>query len=134
MQIAAPEQLFRAPNSAWVCEFVGAGNLLRGPMEPAVAGVMRMQIGPGSFIDVAAGAGEVIQVPFDRMRLAQADAATGLPVIGRRYLGSMVELHMAGEHGIVRAHMPMEQAVDFPIGCHASVRAEVADCRRVGEQ
>jgi ABC-type Fe3+/spermidine/putrescine transport system ATPase subunit len=132
-QIDTPERLFRRPNSAWVCEFVGAGNLLRGPLAAAEDGTLRLKIGPNSHIavqpDAAAGANPVVQVPFDRLVLEVRPEGEGLPVIGRRYLGSMVELHMETAFGAVCAQMPMDQAAAFPIGSFASVVAQAADCR-----
>ena len=128
-QVATPEDLFHAPNSAWVCEFVGAGNLLRGPLIPGGDGRLRLDVAPGSIIEVAAapGAGGVVQVPFNKLRLLPDPA--GLPVTGRRFLGAAVELHVATPAGPVCAQMPVSEAALFPIGARARLGADPADCR-----
>jgi ABC-type Fe3+/spermidine/putrescine transport system ATPase subunit len=131
-QVDTPERLFRAPASAWVCEFVGAGNVLRGTLTP-VDDRLRLQIGQGSTIDVHAVAGAepagAVQVPFDKLRLARCGDGAGLPVTGHRFLGSAVELHLATPNGMLRALLPMDAAAKFPVGSHARVAADAADCR-----
>ncbi len=130
--VDTPEQLFRAPASAWVCEFVGAGNVLRGTLTP-VGDRLRLQMGQGSTIEVHAVAGAepagAVQVPFDKLRLERCDDGAGLPVTGRRFLGSAVELHLATANGVLRALLPMDAAAEFPVGSHARVAADAADCR-----
>ncbi len=71
----------------------------------------------------------MVQVPFDKLRLERCADGAGLPVTGRRYLGSTVELHLAYKHGSVCAQMPTAEAAAFPIGCPARIGADVADCR-----
>jgi ABC-type Fe3+/spermidine/putrescine transport system ATPase subunit len=130
-QIAAPEDLFRRPNSAWVCEFMGAGNLLRGDLVPAGLGRLRLDLGPEVDIEVAPGglAGRVVRVPFNKLRLAVCTAGGGLPVIGRRFLGSTVEVQLAHGPAVISAQMPMDDAMAFPIGARVRVSAEAADCQ-----
>jgi ABC-type Fe3+/spermidine/putrescine transport system ATPase subunit len=132
-QVAAPEELFRRPNSAWVCEFVGAGNLLRGKLRPSGHGRLRLDMGPA--IDIEAShdggdaAGSVVQVPFNRLRLAPAAEGSGLPVVGRRFMGSVVEVRIAREHATLCAQMSMDEAAAFPIGASVRVSANISDCR-----
>ena len=131
-QIDTPEQLFRAPVSAWVCEFFGAGNVLRGALTRVNAGRLRLEIGEGSSIEVSGDAGAAsgaVQVPFDKLRLQRCSGGDGLPVTGRRFLGSAVELHLATANGALRALVPLDGAAAFPVGCHARVAADAADCR-----
>ena len=129
-QVDTPERLFGQPNSSWVCEFVGGGNLLRGELASADGGA-RMDIAPGSSVCVAAAAmpGGVVQVPFDKVRLRPCPAGEGLPVTGRRFLGATVELHLAYPAGTVCAHVSPAEAAPFPVGAHAHVGADPADCR-----
>ena len=116
-QVDTPERLFGAPNSAWVCDFVGAGNLLRGALAERVMG--------------AGASGRIVQVPFDRLRLCLDPE--GLLVTGRRFLGSAVEVHLAHEAGVVRAHMPPAEAAAYPLGTRASIHADAADCRMLAD-
>lgn len=126
-QVDTPERLFNAPNSAWVCEFVGGGNLLRGALEPARTGHLRLHVAPGSVFEVASGPGAVVQVPFDKIRLQPS--AEGLPVTGRRFLGAIVEVQLASPAGVVCAHLPPSDAAAFPVGARAHIAADPAHCR-----
>ncbi len=125
-QVDTPERLFAAPATAWVCEFVGAGNLLRGALAPGAEGRMRIDVGPGSAVE-AAGEGSVVQLPFDKVRLTPA--ADGLEVTGRRFLGATVELQLATPAGVVCAHLAPQEAAAFPVGARARIAADPADCR-----
>ena len=128
-QVDTPERLFRLPATAWVCEFIGGGNLLRAPLAPTANGTLRMEPSPGSSIEVAAGPGAVVQVPFDRLRLRPAPDGQGLPVTGRRFLGATVAVHLASPAGPLCAHLPPGAATPFPLGARAHVTADLADCR-----
>ena len=132
-QTDTPEQLFKAPDSAWVCEFVGGGNLLRGTLVPDGNGLLRLDLAPGSAVHVAisagGGAGSVVQVPFDKLALRPAADGEGLEVTARRFLGATVELHLASPAGPLCAHLPPDQAAGFPLGARAHVQAAAEDCR-----
>ena len=126
-----PERLFTLPRSAWVCEFVGAGNVLRGPLAPDGT----LPLGPGSRIGLCGKPGEAVavQVPFDAIRLEPCGAGSGLPVTGRRFLGSKVEVHLATPAGILRAHLAPLDAAAFPVGAYAHAHADAAACRMLAE-
>ncbi len=134
MQIAAPEALFTNPCNAWVCDFIGAGNLLRGDLQSDGSGGFSLTLGPGSVLTGegsarADGGAALAFVPFDRLRLRHAADGTGLKVTARRYLGLAVELHIAYPHGIVRSLMTPQEAAPFPIGTPVCVQADHGDCR-----
>ena len=128
-QTDTPEQVFKAPNSAWVCQFVGGGNLLRGALVPCGDGLLRLDVAPGSAVHVPSGRGEVVQVPFDKLAVRPAADGEGLVVTGRRFLGATVELHLASLAGPLCAHLPPDQAAGFTLGARAHVQAVAADCR-----
>jgi ABC-type Fe3+/spermidine/putrescine transport system ATPase subunit len=130
VQVDTPETLFGAPSSSWVCEFVGAGNLLRGPLVRAGDNLMRLELAPGSCIDVAGtpAAGGAVQVPFDKLRI-QAGGDAGLLVIGQRFLGSLLELQIESSAGTICAHVPPADGVRFPVGSRVVVGAAAAHCR-----
>jgi ABC-type Fe3+/spermidine/putrescine transport system ATPase subunit len=112
LQVDAPEALFAGPASAWVCDFIGAGNLLRGAFAPAGGGCHRLELAPGAVFEVesprAPAANEVLFVPSDRVRLAPAAAGRGLQVTGRRYLGLAVELTIAHTGGTLVTQVPVD--------------------------
>ena len=130
VQADTPERLFNEPSSAWVCEFVGGGNLLHGTLVPDGAGHVCLEVAPGSKLRVSAGTpGSVVQLPFDKVRLRPCVQGEGLAVTGRRFLGSVVELHLESAAGTVRAHLPAAEADDFPLGACAHIAADPAHCR-----
>ena len=134
VQIAAPEELFKSPCNAWVCDFIGAGNLLGGELARCANGGFSMMIGPGSLIEGAAPPDleldrSVVFVPFDRVRLDHVTDGDGLAVTSRRYLGLSVELHIAYPNGVVRTLMSLQEAAQFPVGSRVRVRVHPADCR-----
>jgi ABC-type Fe3+/spermidine/putrescine transport system ATPase subunit len=128
-QTDTPEQVFKAPNSAWVCQFVGGGNLLRGILVPCGDGLLRLDVAPGSAVHVPCGPGGVVQVPFDKLAVRPAADGEGLVVTGRRFLGATVELHLASPAGPLCAHLPPDQAAGFALGARAHVQAAATDCR-----
>ena len=131
-QIDTPERLFNAPTSAWVCEFVGAGNLIRGTFRPSVHGGCEIELAPGIVLRAngIATPGMAVQLPFDRVRLMPSEGS-GLTVTGRRFLGSVVEVQLTHATGVICAHLTPGQAAAFPIGAHAIVAADPGDCRLI---
>ena len=133
VQIDAPEQLFANPCSAWVCDFIGAGNLLRGALRVAGPGCFRMEIGPGSAFEVDAtqepDGNSVLFVPSDRVRLEIVSEGDGLPVTARRYLGLTVELTITHATGTLVTQAPLDASGQFPIGSWVRVTADRRDCR-----
>ena len=132
VQVDTPERLFTAPNSAWVCDFVGGGNLLRGDLHPGPPGRLRLELAPGSAVEVEGTGSGAIQLPFDKVRLSPAPG--GLAIAARRFLGSTVELHLPYAHGTVCAHLAPHDAAAFPVGARAHVGADAAHCRLVPDQ
>ncbi|MBM3573923.1 MAG: ABC transporter ATP-binding protein, partial [Alphaproteobacteria bacterium] len=138
-QIATPEFLFANPANAWICDFIGAGNLLRGPLAPDGTGGFSLTLAPGSTMTVASGAGldpthSVIFVPTDRIRLGRADGDAGLAVTAQRFLGLSVELHVAYAGGVLKTLLPPHRAAEFPVGTRVRVSADRDDCRLLGDR
>ena len=132
-QLDTPERLFAAPNSAWVCQFVGGGNLLRGALRPGAPGHVKLDLAPGSAIEVAGtDTGALVQLPFDKVRLTPD--AGGLEVTARRFMGATVELHLDYAGGVLRAHLAPQDAAAFPVGARVRVAADPGDCRLVPDQ
>ena len=133
VQIDAPEQLFANPCSAWVCDFIGAGNLLRGALTASSPGRFRMEIGPGSAFEVDTthkpDGTSVLFVPSDRVRLELVAKGDGLPVTARRYLGLSVELTITHANGTVVTQAPVDASGQFPVGSWVRVTADRRDCR-----
>jgi ABC-type Fe3+/spermidine/putrescine transport system ATPase subunit len=137
-QIGAPTQLFAAPCNAWVGEFIGAGNLLRGELVRSAGDEVALTLAPGSVIRVGVG-GEappraaVVFAPFDRVRLSPAGDDAELTVTARRFLGLSTELHVAYAHGVVRVLLSPREAEAFPLGRPVHVSAAREHCRLLPE-
>jgi ABC-type Fe3+/spermidine/putrescine transport system ATPase subunit len=133
MQIDAPEALFARPASAWVCDFIGAGNLLRGELRPSTPGAYRMELAPGAAFEVESAlqpaANSVLFVPADRVRLTPSPEGRGLQITSRRYLGLAVELTIAHANGTLVTQVPVEATARYPVGSFVEVGAERRDCR-----
>ena len=137
VQVGAPEELFANPVSPWVCDFVGAGNLLRGALVSIGPQRYRMEIGPGSAFEVEgasdAGQGRVLFVPADRVRIELAADGAGLPVTARRFLGLSVELTIGYADGVVVTQVPVDASAQYPIGAQVRVSADQRDCRLLAD-
>ena len=133
MQIDAPEALFARPASAWVCDFIGAGNLLRGALQASGPGIYRLELGLGAAFEVEAtqapAGNTVLFVPSDRVRLAPAPEGHGLKVTSRRYLGLAVELTIVYAGGTLVTQVPADASERFPVGTWVEVGADRHDCR-----
>jgi ABC-type Fe3+/spermidine/putrescine transport system ATPase subunit len=132
-QMAAPEELFTRPATAWIANFIGAGNLLRGKFRHESTGRLRIEVGPKSYFEVdaasKAGPDNAIFVPFDKVRLEPEEQGDGLVVTDRRYLGLMVEIQVAYDRGTICTQMPLNDAKRFDVGSRVRVTADRSDCR-----
>ncbi len=128
-QVDAPERLFAHPRNAWICEFIGAGNLLRGELSAAGPGQWRMQIGPDIAFDAVGPSPGALFIPADRVRLQPAPDGAGLPVSARRFLGLGVEVQVATPAGTVVTVLSPQAAAPFQLGCAVLLSADPADCR-----
>jgi ABC-type Fe3+/spermidine/putrescine transport system ATPase subunit len=73
-QLDAPQRLFAEPCNAWVCAFIGAGNLLRGALSRLAPGRWRMQVAPGLALEATGDAPGALFIPADRQRAALSGA------------------------------------------------------------
>ena len=129
IQVDAPERLFSQPGDAWTCEFLGAGTLLRGPLQQAGPGRWRMQVAQGIGFEAMGEAPGALFIPAGAMRLRPAPDGEGLPVTGRRFLGTAVEVNVATPAGTMSAVMPPADAAMFQVGCPVLMHADPALCR-----
>ncbi len=133
-QIDPPDQLFSRPCTAWVSDFVSAGNLIHGALAKGSGGALQVDIGHGSTFSVspdpAVKPGEAtLFVPFHKVAVQRIDGDAGLNVVGVRYLGLAVELQVAYADHLLRVQLPIGRAPEFPVGTRVRVAAEAADCR-----
>jgi len=133
-QLDTPPKLFHAPATPWVAEFIGAGNLLRGPVQRGADGIARLALAAGLDCPVpdalVAGREAVGFVRTDRLSLEPAaDGEVGLAVVGRRFLGGRVEILLRHEGTELRALLASDTADDFVPGARARARVALEDFR-----
>ncbi len=131
-QVDEPETLFTRPRTAWVSDFVSAGNIVQGALEEA-DGFYRVEIAPGSVFAAAADgvkapADAALFVPFHAVSVAP-DPASPLEVSAIRLLGLAIELQIAYGAHVIRVQLPSSRVHDFPLGSRVRLGAEAADCR-----
>ncbi len=129
-QVATPEALFAHPADAWVADFMGAGTLLRGPME-RTAGGWRLPLGAGAALEADGPVGGALFVPAGCVRLRPDPG--GLPVIGRRFMGLGVEVTIGTSAGPLAAVLTPEDAGPFHPGAHALPETVPGACRLLPE-
>jgi ABC-type Fe3+/spermidine/putrescine transport system ATPase subunit len=133
VQVDTPERLFAHPANAWVCEFIGAGNLLRGAMSRTATGTWRMQLAPGVAFDAAGSGPGAMFIPTDQVRLHPAPDGTGLPVSARRFLGGAMEVQVATPAGTVATVLPLSAAAAFLPGQAVLISAAADACRLLSD-
>ena len=140
-QIGTPQDIFTAPRTEWVAEFVGSGNIIRGDVRRGADG-LRLAGAPGVELALAPSDDgppperSAIFVRAERLRLARADDdAAGFPyVVSHRYLGVHVEVHAAHADQTFRSLVSPKGAEALPVGAPVLVSADPTDCRLIETQ
>jgi ABC-type Fe3+/spermidine/putrescine transport system ATPase subunit len=136
VQVGAPEELFANPVSPWVCDFVGAGNLLRGALVSIGPQRYRMEIGraPRSRSRVHRAPGKAAYCSGRRSRAHRACSRwRRIAVTARRFLGLSVELTIGYADGVVVTQVPVDASAQYPIGAQVRVSADQRDCRLLAD-
>jgi iron(III) transport system ATP-binding protein len=116
VQEATPEELYFAPASRWVAEFVGGGNILAGRVEGEL-----VHTSLGSFAaNGAAGAAEVEVLVRPELLELEPDPAGEGEVVGREFRGHDVFYRVLA-HGVeLVSQRPSTEVV--PLGARVSIR------------
>lgn len=131
-QYATPQEIYDAPHTRFVAEFIGRINLLQGTVSAPADGTARVALRDGSEVTVSAAravtAGQAVQVSIrpERLRLEAADgasaSATGnsLPgtVVATVYLGDRIDVSVETPAGPMTANVPRtdQGSGDFTVG------------------
>ncbi len=127
-QIGAPEELYDAPASAFVADFLGEANLFEGVIEP---GSLRLPDGtslPGLVQGAGAGRGRLAVRP-GRVRLGPGGTVPAT-VVETIYAGetTAIVLRLASDRRLI-ARMPPDEAAHFPRGSVVRAGWAAADAR-----
>lgn len=105
-QVGRPRDIYRAPASRFVAEFVGRNNILSGTVEAFGAGQARIRTGIGSFEvradeDRAIGSEASFVVAADMVQISReaTDRAIKTALISEEFIGSVVTLFLEAEDG-----------------------------------
>gem|GEM_PF-5207088 len=132
VQLDTPEELFAKPQSAWVCQFVGSGNLLRGNFKSSTQDEVELSLGGDSVLRAQGSLSEniALQIPFAKVRVEHGGDG-GLKVTGKRFLGAALELQIETPAGLLCAHLEPKFGAEFEVGSTVKIAAEAHDCRVV---
>ncbi len=129
VQVASPAEIYESPNSRYVADFIGSVNILGGPIETTMQGLIRIAAKEGlvieaeSAIDVAKGQSVWFAVRPEKVRIAhEAPADTALnaiegEVVDIAYFGDMTLYNVRLDSGTsVRAsRLNAERSVENAI-------------------
>ncbi len=116
VQEGAPEELYFAPASRWVAEFVGAGNVLRGHVE---RGVVHTRLGAFP-ANGASAAGEVDVLVRPELLELTPDPDGAAEVVCREFRGHDVFYRVVLDGVELVSHRPSTEVV--PLGARVSIR------------
>jgi ABC-type Fe3+/spermidine/putrescine transport system ATPase subunit len=136
-QIGRPEQVFAAPETSWVAEFVGSGNVLMGKLKDTGNGVLKLDGPPGCSFGICKRSGMDVStsaplfVRAEKVKLALTDAENALEIASHRFLGVYVEvIAKTGDH-VVKALLPPNEAQTLSVGQKVRATAAPEDCRLI---
>jgi spermidine/putrescine transport system ATP-binding protein len=111
-QIGDPQEIYRAPRTRFVAEFLGSSNIFGGRVTAVGDGAVRVATSAGEF-DIAAnpvkalakGDKATFVVSDDRVQLSNEKPAGGInavraSVVGEEFVGATAVIHLEGPDGI----------------------------------
>ena len=115
-QVGTPQEVYETPATAFVADFLGKANMLKGRVTGAGETSATVALDAGQTVEVetprplASGAGVTVVVRPQKLAIAPGGAANRLKgsVISTSYLGSGIVYEVSiGENAVIRAHMPV---------------------------
>ncbi|MEL6522438.1 MAG: ABC transporter ATP-binding protein [Pseudomonadota bacterium] len=92
-QVGTPRDIYRAPRTRFVAEFVGRNNILPGKVVATDAGMVRVETALGTFPvpgDAKVGTSAAIVVAADMMQVGAGDNQLQAVVVSEEFVGSIV--------------------------------------------
>ena len=101
-QIGTPREVYRAPRTRFVAEFVGRNNILPGTVSAVADGLVTVDTKLGAFPvpgSAAVGAAASIVLAGDMMQVGAGENTVQATVISEEFVGSMVTAFLEAEDG-----------------------------------
>ena len=139
-QFGTPEQVFAAPETVWVAEFVGSGNVVQGKLRDSGNGALALDGLSGCSFSihkqpsVAVGADTSLFVRAEKVKLTPTIAESALAVASHRYLGVHVEVIAKGGNQEIKALLAPGDAHLLSVGQRVCATAAPEDCRLIPNQ
>lgn len=101
-QIGTPREVYRAPRTRFVAEFVGRNNILSGKVTSVADDFVTVETALGSFVsqgEASIGAAAAIVVAGDMMQVGAGENSLHATVISEEFVGSVVTAFLEAEDG-----------------------------------
>ncbi len=101
-QVGTPREVYRAPATRFVAEFVGRNNILPGKVAAAMGGSVTVETALGAFAvpgEAAVGADASIVVSADMMQVGGGENTIEATVISEEFVGSIVTAFLEAKDG-----------------------------------
>jgi spermidine/putrescine transport system ATP-binding protein len=114
VQEGAPREIYRAPRTRFVAEFVGRNNIISGRVTRAEGGVLTLETGLGTFTaegDAPVGAEVSLVVAADMVHVGDGENSLEAAVLSEEFVGSMVTVYLEGQDGTELKFQLQERAL-----------------------
>ena len=101
-QVGAPREIYRAPRTRFVAEFVGRNNILPGTVSASSDGLATVDTSLGAFRtaeDAPVGSKAAIVVAADMMQVGGGENTISATVLSEEFVGSMVTVFLEAADG-----------------------------------
>ncbi|MEM8729046.1 MAG: ABC transporter ATP-binding protein [Pseudomonadota bacterium] len=132
-QVGGPREIYRAPRTRFVAEFVGRNNILPGNVASCAEGVTVVETPLGTFSvpgTAQAGAEATIVISADMMQVGAGENTVSATVLSEEFVGSMVTVFLEGGDGTELKIQMQERAlgqVDLSPGATVSIGWNTSD-------
>ncbi len=101
-QVGTPREVYRAPKTRFVAEFVGRNNILPGSVKSAAEGRVSVETALGTFTvpgDAPIGSAVSIVIAADMMQVGPGENSIDATVISEEFVGSIVTAFLEAQDG-----------------------------------
>jgi len=101
-QVGAPREIYRAPKTRFVAEFVGRNNILTGRVIGFDAGSLTVETAIGQFIvpgDAVQNQEVAIVIAADMVQIGASENSIAATVLSEEFVGSMVTVFLEAADG-----------------------------------